>query len=598
MAETWQDLVSSTPDASHDPQGWKDLVEKGVDLPAMIPPMIRRQSPAQEDAYAGPPSATQRATQMGLDLRRVLTGERMPMEEAWSPPARLQSNIPPGNQAGAQMIRSQQGVVGNRQFTDELVAGGAKWMAAMGGGETAGEMLPKLPLVASAAGQALGQGGMEAAIQKERGEPLDLGRIRNEMGMVGVPALLFGLIAKKLAAGSGVSQEALNLAFRDPETAFREPTTPERISVLDALQRNVENATGTGERPPGRYTDRPYQSPGRQKLNAIIAQADQRVGLQPNTMGGVETPAGMVDGRGLIDSMRTTAATAGGDSATAAAGQALNAEADAMTQRVAAKAAAHPQNISPSGIGHEAPNAGGPLWITHQEYDQLLREHLTKPSGRVNQAARAVPTVPEETLDTLRDTARAKAADLGYRALNREGVMLPPSEGFTFSGRENPAVPPSGPMDAKSAAGLARAWMKTMEGMRGVLKTGPEAAPDMSGVIKLQEAGRAMTSEQASEMGYRLDKLLQQYADLTGDTETVGKIRELAMRGELAGKKAQPYLQNMARVFVRPGGTPAVVERLPLNPARAQGWARAATRPKYRSAVASAVGAATAEDKK
>lgn len=645
------------------------------------------------------------AAEMGSRMGVVLTGQPDPMAAFGPQPPELLRRGTPEQQAGAQAIREAQGPQRNA-LADELLKGAGKMMGAYGGGEIGPQVIRSLPGLASVTGQAIGQGGLEALYEMAAGQPIDWRRVGTEAGMVGLLGAGELGIARAASIKAGLPQKALDFVFRNPRTAYEAPSTGEQVTLVEQLQKNLKDALGEPQMAPNRITDRVPRTEGRHRLDNIISRADERVGLAPNTLGGQETPAGMVDGRELVNSMRGVI-KGGGDSATQAAEQTIANEADTMLHKVAAKAAAHPQNRAPmygEGVyrgggqsvvaqvtpgqigsttdvwvpgeppatrpviipgsrqqvwqpsripearpeipqstteyieGRAAPSSietmpggrwvdvgtsppmespgppasvrqstGGywkpesvtpetapsaavsvlrgrplevnmdrPLWITHREYDQLLREHLTKPSTPVQQAAAPTITTIEDTANTLRDQARAAATDYGYRQLNREGVTYPTS---------------GGPVTAREAGRQAQNYLQLIERIRRFFPEGRPSAQATGGVVKAGEAGQAMLKEDPTELGFRIEQSLMEYQKLTGDP-IYDKFKEMAIRGTFSGKGAQPYLANMARIFVRPGGA-TIMERIPVPTAQktTRFFARRTTRPAIRSAGASGVGA-------
>lgn len=516
------------------------------------------------------------AQRAGSRLGEVLTGKPDAMANfgPQSPP--LTSNVAPANQAGAEAIRQQQGLVGPNQVMDELVKAGGKMMGAYGGGEAMAGMFPGFPALASVAGQAGGQGGLEAVYEKAQDPraPVDWRRVGLEALTAGGPGLVHAGIARAAGATAGMPQSSLDYAFANPKKAFTAPTTAERVSAVESLQRGAEDALA-------------HPSPGKNRLNFIIDQADAKRGTVPRTSTARKgSPPGMIDGRALVTSLRDQIKGAG-DSATRAAEQTMAGEANDMLGKVATAAANHPEN-APGQYYHGAFTAPGgarlnlnpakPLWITHREYDTLLREHLTKPSTPQQQSAAPTITTQEETANSLRDAARGSATRNLYGKLNSAGVSYPSA---------------SGPISAKQAGLQAKNYMQTIERIKALVPRGKPSKPATGGVQKSTELGDAMFKGDPTEVGFRFEQALKDYDAATGD-HMYDKFREIAIRGEFTKSSQQPYLANMARIIARPGGA-SVSERVPVP--RAQRLAgfevRRTLRPGLRSPIASGVGAAT-----
>ena len=634
-------------------------------LNAVLPEDVQGFLPA---AYSGAKKIVRGALRSGLGFRGGVVS-------AFADP-----NITPEEKQAVGEIALQGGKVALTSSAPEI----AKGLPIIGGAVQSA--FKAAPVISTAVTHGLAQSGGEAAREVIQGEPLQPKRIALEGGMVSGLGALQGGAARLAARRAGLPQEVVDFALNNPKTAFKRPTTEEGVTLVEQLQKNLKDALGEPQMAPGRFTDRVPKTPGRQMLDNIISRADEHVGLQPNTLGGRKTTAGMVDGRVLVDSLREAAAQAGGDQQTQTAAATISKEADAMLERVAAKASAHPQNRSnqygqggvysggggsvvsdvtpeipgkkgvvfvrsrnpveipgrpgvtyvrsrnpasqppepdiitgktppfePSGggsyvgtegppsyeyggsyVGTEGPstpqsvrtqyvagpprtvNTDRPLLITHKEYDDLLREHLTKPSVLYNQRGAPTVTTEEETANSLRDIARAKATSYGYDQLNRENVTYPQG-GKAVTARE--------------AGQQAADYMNMIEELKSYFPEGKANKPAVGGVVKAGQAGEAMVSMTPSELGYRIEKALKLYSEKTGDP-IYEKFKEMIIRHTFTDADAQPYLAKMARIYLHPGSvTAAEAVRIPTSQKMMRFMSRRTARPAIRSATAEGVGA-------
>lgn len=515
-------------------------------------------------SVAGPPDVSPETKNM---MSSAWSGVKKSFNpELWS--ALVQHYMTPRGQfSGSQDV--QQFLPNEQEMHDlgQLGMQAGKTAATYAAGYYGGRLLPSIPWLGSVLSQGLTQSGGEAAREKISGEPFQPWRVLGEGATVAGTGAVQAGTAGVAAKMSGVNPEAMRMAYTNPRIAFKPPTTAERVGAVERLQAGAEDALK-------------HPSPGKNRLNWIIDEADKRMGKPANTTAGNVTPAGMVDGRVLVQSLRKQVKGAG-DSATRAAEQTIASEANDMLGKVADRAVAHPQNAPNiyNQMALKAPNGqrynldpSKPLWITHREYDDLLREHMTKPSTPVNQAAAPTITTIEDNANTLRNAARAEATQHGYRELNREGVTYPSA---------------SGPVTAQQAGMQAKNYMQTIERIKAYFPKGKPSKPASGGVTASEQAGDAMLNADPSELGYRIEQSLKDYAQKTGDWESYNKFHEIALRGEFARREAQPYLANMARIFIRPGGA-SVVERVPISRRTAGFMARRTARPVTRSLATSA----------
>lgn len=646
MANSYEELLGN----SSSPSSYEDLIRPNRTAPTKLnaalaanrgDPVLNTLLP--EDVQGFLPAAYSGAKKIVKSAFRSGLGFRGGVVSAFADP-----NITPEEKQAVGEIALQGGKIALTSAAPEI----AKGLPVVGGAVRAA--FKAAPVTSTAITQGVAQSGGETARELIQGESLQPKRIALEGTVVGGGAALQGGLARLAARKAGLPQEVVDFALNNPKTAFKRPTTEEGVTLVEQLQKNLKDALGEPQMAPGRFTDRVPKTPGRQMLDNIISRADEHVGLRPNTLGGRKTTAGMVDGRVLVDSLREAAAQAGGDQQTQTAAATISKEADAMLERVAAKASAHPQNRSnqygqggvysggggsvvsdvtpeipgkkgvvfvrprnpvsqppepdiitgktppfePSGggsyVGTEGPstpqsvrtqyvagpprtvNTDRPLLITHKEYDDLLREHLTKPSVLYNQRGAPTITTEEETANSLRDIARSKATSYGYDQLNRENVTYPQG-GKAITARE--------------AGQQAADYMNMIEELKSYFPEGKANKPAVGGVVKAGQAGEAIVSQTPSELGYRIEKALKLYSEKTGDP-IYEKFKEMVIRHTFTDADAQPYLAKMARIYLHPGSvTAAEAVRIPTSQKMMRFMSRRTARPAIRSAGAAGISA-------